>query len=365
VAEQNTQLQDPKMTQVLSEVSDVLQLQQENEKLKLEIAQYKTQNIAVLGDGQVFIKRAQNGILKAVRGAITLRESNGEIAEIEGKFMTTSKGFLLANQVAGLTIVTPDRFQDTEGRMVSNPHPIMDEKSGTISKVMVKKLAIGYSPIGNLVITSATLLYDTKIYFIQDLVKKVRNCKDAGRICMAQSITEEERKTGEFYRIDGELGVWVKFSHAEILKALSTFMQKKTFAERNAQSICERLVFSKHPALAHIAYVQGVGVEKNSTARVPIVGFIFDVTRQELQNLAEAAEKGEEIRIQGQQVEVQNVGTVSATEAEMSIEKDPEEKTEEHPPTGEVVTPPPLVQDLKSAIANDGAEDLFGGSESY
>jgi hypothetical protein len=299
---------------------------QEKQTLINQIESLKKQNVAVLGDGEVFVKRSGKGEIRAIKGPVLLEEKNSEIAPIQGKTMTTSKGFHKANQIAGLSIITPDRLQNAEGQMVVNPFVILDEKSNSISKVLVKKMAIGYSPIGNLVITSATLLYDIKMYFIQDIMKKVQYNKDAGRVCMIDSVTEEEKKKGEFFRMDGDLGIWVDFSHKDILKALETFIQKKLFAERNAQSICERLVMAKHPALSHIAYVNSTGPEKAAAAKVSVVGYFYDVTREELEHIAKAAERGEEIVVKGQKVETIDLGNTTASTDEMIVEVDDEEK---------------------------------------
>lgn len=294
-------------------------------KLKKEIETLKKQGVAVLGDSEVFVKRAKNGEIRVVKGVVTLEEKNSELVEIQGRVMTTSKGFNKANQIAGLSIITPEKLTLPDGNVVVNPYPIADRESGSISKVWVKKMAIGYSPTGNLAITSATLLYDVRMYFVQDVLKKVRYNKGAGRVCMESTLTEEEKRTGIFLKIDDTLGVWANFSHVEILKALETFVQKKLFAERNAQSICERLVFSRHPALAHIVYVQAAGPENARTAKVPVVGFVHDFDREELLDMAAQAERGEEVRIRGQKVEVMET-VATATEEEMAVEVDDEER---------------------------------------
>jgi len=322
------------------------ELQAENAELRKQIDQYKSmveaakrENVAVLGNGEVFVKRIPGGQIRAVKGAPVLRESNGEFAVIQGKAMTTAKGFNTLNQIAGLSIVTPEKLTLPDGQIVVNPYPIIDPESGTISKVWVKKIAIGYSPIGNLVVTSATLLYDIRMYFIQDVMKKVQYNQGAGRVCMEQMLTEEEKRTGIFLKIDNFLGVLANVNHKEILKAIDTFINKKQFAERNAQSICERLAMSKHPALAHAAYLEVVGNEKNRVAKVPVVGFVNDFTREQVLEIAEKAEKGEEIVIEGQKVESIEV-TAEATTEDMAVDVDDEERIQQEGPTEEQTSVP-------------------------
>lgn len=314
-----------------AEIAVVTELQKQNEQLKYQLEAVKKGSIASLGDGEVFFKRLPGGQIRSVKGAPILREANGEIAVIQGKAMTTSKGFNSLNQIAGLSIVTPEKLTLPNGDIVVNPYPIADPDSGTISKIWVKKMAIGYSPIGNLVVTTATLLYDIKMYFIQDVMKKVQYNKAAGRVCLEQTLTEEEKRNGIFLKIEGSLGIWASVSEKDILKAMDTFINKKLFAERNAQSICERLAMSKHPALAHAAYVKAEGQDKNQCARVHVVGFVTDFSREQILDIASKAEKGEEVVIDGKKAEIIEMAPVEASAEEIDVEADPEEHLSQVP----------------------------------
>jgi len=267
------------------------------------IKKEQQKEIAQLGDGNVFIKRTASGVIKAVHALMTLKETAGHIANIAGKNMITAQGYNELNKVASISIITPETLTLPSGNTVVNPYPIIDKESGTISKVWVKKMGIGFSPIGNIVITSSTLLYDIQMYFIQDLVKKVQYNKDAGRLCMEQMLTTEEKKKGVFYKIEGFLGVYADFNHKEIIKAIDTFIQNKLFAERKAQTICERNVLKKHPALSTVM-VKAQGPDKNKVARVHVIGFTHDLTKNDLLRLAAQAEKGKEIEYEGHAVQV-------------------------------------------------------------
>ncbi|MGG3874706.1 hypothetical protein [Brevibacillus laterosporus] len=306
----------------MSTEPNAIELQEKVNILQKWGAEYRAQNVAVLGDGQVFIKRTEDGQLRSVKGRVDLLESKGEIAFVQNKAMITAKGYYKANQIAGISIITPDKLILPDGNIVVNPYPVIDQESSTISKVWVKKIAIGFSPTGNLVISSATLLYDVNMYFIQDLVKRVKNNAGVGKICAEAALTEEEKSKGGFYKIEGFLGVWVDYSHKETFKAVENFIQKKLFAERNAQSICERLVFSKHPALA-FSFVEYEGPEYKRKTSLPIVGYINDFTRKELLDIAEKANQGDEISFNGKQVEVIEANaTASAEDIETETDTD-------------------------------------------
>lgn len=287
--------------------------------------------LAVLGETEVFIRRSANGHIKAVKGKVNLLESKGHLAEIQNKVMITEAGYRELNKIAGISIITPEKLTLPDGQVVVNPYPIIDPESGTISKVWVKKLGIGYSPTGNLVITSSTLLYDIKMYLIQDLAKKVQYNKDAGRICMEQMLTEDEKRRGAFFKIEGFMGVWVDLSHKEVIKALDTYINNKLFAERKAQTICERNVLKKHPALS-TTYVEPQGPQKGRYAQVTVIGFTSDLSKDELMYIAEQAEQGKEINIRGTEAEVIE-GYDEVSEADVVASTDEDEQALQNSPT--------------------------------
>ncbi|MTV47734.1 hypothetical protein GJ688_01895 [Heliobacillus mobilis] len=334
---------------------------QDFQLLQKQLEAVKKQNIAVLGDGQVFVKRTANGMIRSVKGSVTLSEQSGDIAYIYPKTMTTSKGFNKANQIAGLSIITPEKLQLPNGDIVVNPFPMVEPRSGSIGKVWVKKMAIGYSPTGVLVVTSATLLYDVRMYFVQDVLKKVGKVAAAGTLTMEFGLnivkeTEygifvdsgDPKRPQAFIRIDDSgLGILIELSHPDIIKAVETYVQKKLFAERNAQSIAERLVMSKHPALSNIAYVEATGPDKAKVAKVPVVGFVHDFNQDQLLDIAKQAEQGGEIVVNGQKAQVIDAGVIEASAEEMMAERDDEEVVHEAQVVDATVTPVPDAQPVK------------------
>jgi len=347
-------------------VATTAQTEQNVIPLDKQVELLKQQSVAILGDGEVFIKKVEGGQIRSVKGLMILEESNQELAVIQGKVMTTGKGFNKLNQIAGLSIITPEKLTLPSGDVVVNPYPILDEASGSITKVWVKKIAIGYSPIGNLVITSATLLYDVRMYFIQDVLKKVQYNQGAGRVCMEQTLTEKEKETGVFLKIDSNMGVWADFSNKDILKALDTFVSKKLFAERNAQTICERLVMGRHPALAHAAYVNTHGPEKRHTAKVPVIGYVHDFDREKLLDIAAQAERGEEVRVDGQRVQVDET-VAEAGYDDIIVEADEEEieRQAEAQTEGAISQGGAALEQPDKNRGTGGQSSLFDGGEQF
>lgn len=298
--------------------------------METKVGAPRQQEVARLGDGDVFIKRTGNGAIKAIRGRVRLDERKGHLAVIQGRAMITAPGYNAMNQFAGISIITPEKLTLPDGNIVVNPYPIIDPESGTIDKVWVKKTAIGYSPTGNLVMTSSTLLYDIKMYFIQDLNKKVQYNKGAGRMCMEQMLTEQEKQKGMFLPIQGKMGIWVDLTHVEILKCMDTYIQNKLFAERKAQTIAERNALKKHPALCQV-YVDAQGPDKNKYGFVDVIGFNSDLTKQDLLKLAEMADRGEEISdYKGMKIDIIDANVIDdVTEEDLYTSRDEEEITPE------------------------------------
>jgi hypothetical protein len=315
-----------------------LTVQQANEEINrlrkmVDSLKSERQDIAVLGDGEVFIRRREDGNIKSVSGAITLSEKKGHLAEIQGKFMITNEGYLALNKVANVSLVTPKTLDLPEGKTVINPCPFLDEKLGYIKKVWVKKIAIGFSPIGNLVMTSATLMYDPFMYFMQDLIKKIKFNKNCGRVCTETMLTDAEKKTGTFFATVGNMGLWGNPEDKDFLTCYETFIQSTLFAERKAVTICERNALRKHPALSQ-GYVEAkapANTEKSHIARVGVIGFMNDLTRADLERMALEAEKGGNIKYKGNDVIVIDSDAETATEADFEIEReDDEERLEDN-----------------------------------
>jgi hypothetical protein len=303
--------------------SEVIRLRRMVESLKAE-----RQDIAILGDGEVFLRHREDGNIKSVSGVITLSEKKGHLAEIQGKFMITNEGYLALNKVANVSLITPKTLDLPDGKTVINPCPFLDEKLGYIKKVWVKKIAIGFSPIGNLVMTSATLMYDPFMYFMQDLIKKIKFNKNAGRVCTETMLSEAEKKTGTFFATVGNMGMWGNLEDKDFLTCYETFIQSTLFAERKAVTICERNALRKHPALSQ-GYVDARAPEKSEkshVARVSVIGFINDLTRADLERMAIEAEKGGNIKYKGDDVVMIESDVETATETDYEIEREDDEE---------------------------------------
>lgn len=280
---------------------------QKNQLVKY-VEAVRKQNIACLGDGEVFFKRDGTGMVKSVAGNLMFKEKTGEIAMIKGKPMLTATSYYAQNKIASCTIITPDYLiiPDSE-RKVPNPFSIPDPESGCITKVWVKKGCLGRNPVGNWVYTSCTLLYDIKQYFIQDCYKKILKNAKAGKVGMRNMLKEDE--VARFYPILGQMGIVLNFEDPDILQCIDNLIQKQQFAERNAQTICERIVMRKHPAFT--STVETTGADKNAVGKVKVVGWTNDISKEELLNISKKLEQGEAVEIDGQAITLNSDETLT------------------------------------------------------
>jgi hypothetical protein len=307
----------------------------------LEVAKSERQDLAVLGENEVWLRKTASGGVKAVVGCVTLSEELGEIYEIAGygdipsKFPITAIGYSKLNQVAGISIVTPKSLRLEDGTVVVNPY-VMRDRNNVIAGVWVRKVSIGRSPTGNISMISSTLQYNVGQYLVADLIKKVKNDVKAGKLCTFKSLTDAELQKGQFFSLYGDTGLWVNFESKDIFKVFETYTQNCLFAERKAQTICERNVLKKHPAFGQM-YVKPQGPAGKRIAKVRIVGWTCDLSEDELQRLADQVDKGDDVTIEGQKVQFSDAIDivedediiVSADEEDVAADKDKDEEDKE------------------------------------
>lgn len=273
--------------------------------------------LSELNDKQILIRKTPEGVFRPVAGAVVLHEAKGQLAPVgttrgdddeeSSVFMRTCLGYQAYNKIANLTIITPDAvYMDGFDRPVPNPYLEIDGASGMVNRAVCKKLCVGFGPLGNLVITSVTVSFNPRAAFIKDCMGKIQKDAAAGRL-ITKTAAEQLGDACWFFPIEGEYGIVVNLGHKQILKAFNTFLRTKDFADRRAQTMAERIVFSKHPAMPQGALRNLPGTKGNHTVREVVFGYIHDLTRDEIEEAANAANKGETPTVRGQKAETINV----------------------------------------------------------
>jgi hypothetical protein len=273
--------------------------------------------LSELNDKQFLVRRTPKGTFIPVASAITLYEAKAQLAPVgmsksdddeddgaaASNFMRTNLGYQAYNKVANLTILTPERiYIDGFDRPCPNPYLEIDGQSGMVNRAVCRKQCFGFSPLGVMVITSITVSFNPKATFIKDAMKKIQRDKSAGRL-MTKAAAEALGDDFWFFPVEGDYGIAVYLGNAQILKAFNTYLRTKDFADRRVQTIAERIVYSKHPCMPQGALRNLPGTAKNHTVKEAVYGYIHDLSQEEIQDAAAAANEGEAPTVRGQRVE--------------------------------------------------------------
>lgn len=338
----------------------------------------KPKEVQKLGDGEVFVTRDASGEIKMVQAVIMLQEILGDIYTSRGKTAITASGYSKLNKVANVSLLTPPTLV-VDGINQNNPHIERHPTTKVIQSVALRRIGIGYSPIGNLVAVDKTLFLNIYTYFIQDIqakMKKFPACaalgtKDAkpksktftprywsdADHCYqekpAQTVALESANM-VFFSIEDPVGVWIDLDHPEIQEVFDQHTQRQKFGDRIAQSIVDRNILGEHPAIAQ-KQVTAQGEGKAHTALVQVFGHRHSLDHQRLQEISGELTSGQ---MRPRDIEVK-AGVVEAEVEEVEVETQAEgdehgksplaeepaapAPTEVAPPAAPVpiVTPPP------------------------
>lgn len=255
------------------------------------------------GNNDVFIRRDNNGVVRLAYKTVKLSAANKEIAKIGDNYIITVPGYNKLNQIAGISPLTPPSLF-VEGKEQSNPY-VMYEK-GQIKRVIARKIAIGYSPVGNLVAIDTVRHYNFDAYYLQDLQAKAKYNKGAkfgtvfscafdatAQLLEKNEVTYAKAADGKIYvfkPVKDVEGIWIDPSHAEIIEVYSQHIRHQIFGETIAQNIAWRNALKAHPAIATSQVTM-----KDGYAEVLVYGYRHELDRNKLQEMEDTVKKGEQI----------------------------------------------------------------------
>jgi len=286
-----------------------------------------TADIMKLGDGECYVmSRDGKGAVRMIAAPVTLRKSLGEIDVIQKKPMITKDGYSKLNQIANVNLLTPPTLI-VDGVAQSNPYIERHPETKVIQSVAIRRVGIGYSPIGNLMAIDKTLFFNIRTYFMQDLqskmkkfpasaalgkksappksrrVKEITGWKETGGgksypIFGEEKEVEFSAENCEYYEIEGGVGAWVDLTHPEILELYNTHTQRQKFGDRIAQSIVDRNILKDFMALGQVALE-----DKQDAVKVLVYGYRHDLDFHRVENLAGQIASGE---VSHEQVEIRS-----------------------------------------------------------
>jgi len=315
----------------------------------------KEKALALVADfATVYVTAYGGELMRPVRAQFKLSEKKGHYYIIQKKAVISSTGYIQLNKAASVNIVTP-KSVIVDGKEENNPYVERHAVTRAIESVAVRKIGIGFSPIGNMTVIDKTLFYNIYTYLIQSIQAKMKAKewdKKSNRLtdqpkypnCAVVGTREDKPEKGKwvFYLTAEPLGIWADYEHPAILDCLDEHTQRQRFGDRTAQKICERNILRDHPAIG----VDTVFPDKDGFAIVNVYSWRHELNPQNLDDILRQAERGsKEYDIKAEVVHP----TPEEEKKEMEEEKKTDEETKPQP--GEKEPP----EDWKSKADKEAA----------
>jgi hypothetical protein len=323
---------------------------------------WEYQEVAQLGNNSVFVRRDGTGSLQLIHKNVALSIAKKEIVDMKGSYIITVPGYNKLNQIAGLHIITPPSII-VDGIEQTNPAVIYDPKTGEIKRVVARKIAVGYSPNGNMVAIDTVRHYNFDAYYLQDLHAKTGK-PDAARygtciVCpFAPDAKVEEKGTMTYARKDAKVyvfkpikdmeGIWIDPSHDEIKEVYKQHIQHQKFGDVTSQNMASRNAMKMHPAIAAAQVIM-----KNGEAVVPVFGFRHSITREQFEEIGKtiaAGEQPKDVQVVHDEGEAEYEEVQVGSETELEDGTASTETPQQAPAQSGQQEPPKTTGDIKSEI---------------
>jgi len=264
--------------------------------------------------GKVWFAVGPDGkLLKPFAASIRLFERAGHLYKVPGggkagdRWGITMPGYSVLNKVASVSVLTPPCVS-FGGREVSNPYVERNAVTRAIESVIIRKVALGMTPVGNVVVIDKTLYYNPYTYFLQSIQAKARRKvwemgkmtnklahPDAARLG-TKDVQPEGATAGRwiFKPIDETIGYWINIDDSAIQEVIDEHLQRQRFGDRIAQTICARNALKDHPAIAvsqvqpEFVYHKVYGKDKEEAfaeVSITVYGYRHELGRDTQENI--------------------------------------------------------------------------------
>lgn len=255
--------------------------------------------------GKFYVTVHNGQIMSLVKSDMTLYEKMGHIYDLQGKTSITAPGYKHLNKVASISLVTPQKVIVDQQQMM-NPFIERDPRTKAVEAVNIRRMGIGFSPAGNIVVIDKTLFYNVYTYFLQSIQAKMKRRKwnqatnkyDGEPIypnCAVYGVrTTRPDKPGSwvFFPIEGQLGIWANYEDEGMRECLDEHIQRQRFGDRIAQTIVDRNILKDHPAIAISQVYKKAGAAAGPYAVVTIYGWRNDNAPRDIADIMKQAEEG-------------------------------------------------------------------------
>ncbi|MNW38774.1 hypothetical protein D3C74_158500 [compost metagenome] len=229
-----------------------------------------------LSNGKLFLSNEN------ASGVVRLTSSDGQLMQLDdGEWGITAEGYRACNLVAGISTITPDTMRLSDGRETCNPYIEFDPVTGTADKFWSQKITIGKNLSGNTVISSATVLFDIRVRFVKELLQKIEENHDAGKLCMEGTLSEDELRSGIFMPFQGNLGVYGRHENIEVIRVIQNLINNKEHGDKITQTLAWKASIKQQPSMppAKLKAFNGV-------ADVLVIGYRDDFDETKLNEIA-------------------------------------------------------------------------------
>ena len=288
---------------------------EDTRKQSQEVVPTKSEKIALRADfGEIYVRVRGGQIMAPVKAQITLFGRLKHFYSIKkGEYAISASGYVHLNKVASINLVTP-QYVVVDGEKKPNPHVERNMKTKAIETVNIRKVGIGYSPIGNITVIDKTLFYNIYTYFIQSVQAKMKKVvwKNGNPTkepfypdCAFTGTLSDKPKEGKwvFFETIEPLGIWVNYEHPAILDCLDENTQRQRFGDRMAQKIVERNILKDHPAIG-VTQVELQKADGKDVVYVTVYGYRHDLEPSNLAEIMKQIEAGsEEIDVKAEVIE--------------------------------------------------------------
>jgi len=231
--------------------------------------------------GQLFARADQ------VVGTVRLTHTEGHLFQAEdGEWIIGAEGYRAINLVAGIRSIEQKTMILPDGREVGNPYIEYEEKTNSPQRIWAYHVTVSKGADGRPYVSAATVMHDIRLLFVMELNHAINSNRDAGRICTIDQLSDEERRSGYFEAFHGEMGVYAKTDHADIIPIVTNFIRRKNYGEREAMTLAWKSSIKKHPCMppAKIKVQNGLGIANVLVAnyQLDLSEINFDAATREL-----------------------------------------------------------------------------------
>lgn len=288
-----------------------------------------------------FVRR-EDAVLKRVKVAVRLAESEGHLIKIKRKitdpnnpnkktdvvaFEPTLNGLRKLNEVPALQIIRPERVF-VDGKEQGNPFIQVHPDKRLPEVVYARAICVGYSPTGQFVASDVMIRLDVNVYLIENIQAKMKWMDNSDKLAIYGTSTQKPKDANDKpiagnwrplpVHAAGDLCLWVNLAAPEVHEILRDHTTRLKFLERLAQSFAERNALKAHPAIPKS------GSGQNGVMAFPMTSWISDFDRRDLEKLRALVE---EDRLE--EFEDRSGNKVSVTQVTVDVDEDTRAAVEE------------------------------------